>query len=95
LIEPQSNRIQITLRDAREVGSSRKVLTQQAVGVLVRASLIQDLRADNIAVIDIDPEGDKLTRVAKISAQFAAGSVFFPTNASWLSPSPIEASKIS
>jgi hypothetical protein len=27
LIEPQSNRVQITLRDAREVGSSREVLT--------------------------------------------------------------------
>jgi len=48
-------------------------------------SLIQDLRADNIAVIGIDPDGDKLTRVAKISAQFSAGAVFFPTKASWLS----------
>src|SRR5262249_42033729 len=45
-------------------------------------SLIQDLRADNIAVIGINPDGDKLTRVAKISAQFSAGSVFFPTKAS-------------
>ncbi len=35
LIEPQSNRVQIALRDAGEVGSSREVLTQQAVGVLV------------------------------------------------------------
>ena len=35
LIEPQSNRVQITLRDAREIGSSREVLPQQAVGVLV------------------------------------------------------------
>jgi predicted phage terminase large subunit-like protein len=48
-------------------------------------SLIQDLRASNIAVIGIDPDGDKPTRVAKISAQFEAGSVFFPTNVSWLS----------
>ena len=28
LIEPQSNRVQITLRDAREVGSSREALGQ-------------------------------------------------------------------
>ena len=35
LIEPRSNRVQIALRDAREVGPSREVLTQQAVGVLV------------------------------------------------------------
>ena len=27
LVEPQSNRVQITLRDARQVGSSREVLT--------------------------------------------------------------------
>jgi predicted phage terminase large subunit-like protein len=47
-------------------------------------SLIQDLRADNVSVIGIDPEGDKQTRVAKISAQFEAGSVFFPKNAPWL-----------
>jgi predicted phage terminase large subunit-like protein len=48
-------------------------------------SLIQDLRADNIAVIGINPEGDKPTRVAKISAQFEAGAVFFPMKAPWLS----------
>jgi predicted phage terminase large subunit-like protein len=48
-------------------------------------SLIQDLRADNIAVIGINPEGDKPTRVAKISAQFEAGAVFFPTKTPWLS----------
>jgi predicted phage terminase large subunit-like protein len=47
-------------------------------------SLIQDLRADNVSVIGINPEGDKLTRVAKISAQFEADSVFFPRNAPWL-----------
>src|SRR5215469_10953875 len=35
LIESQGNRIQVTLRGAREVGSSWEVLTQQAVGVFV------------------------------------------------------------
>jgi predicted phage terminase large subunit-like protein len=47
-------------------------------------SLIQDLRADKVSVIGINPEGDKVTRVAKISAQFEAGSVLFPKNAPWL-----------
>jgi predicted phage terminase large subunit-like protein len=47
-------------------------------------SLIQDLRAKNTSVIGINPEGDKQTRVAKVSAQFEAGSVFFPKNAPWL-----------
>jgi Protein of unknown function (DUF2924) len=37
-----------------------------------------------LAVIPINPEGDKITRCAAISAQFEAGSVFFPKSASWL-----------
>ena len=48
-------------------------------------SLIQDLRAENRAVIGINPEGDKLTRTAKTAAQFEAGAVFFPKAAPWLS----------
>jgi len=47
-------------------------------------SLIQDLRANNIAVIGINPEGDKLTRLARVTALFEAGKVFFPKNAPWL-----------
>jgi len=47
-------------------------------------SLIQDLRAENVEVIAINPEGDKETRAARISVQFEAGSVLFPKNAPWL-----------
>ena len=47
-------------------------------------SLIQDLRASNISVIAVNPEGDKISRVAWICAQFEAGSVFFPKDAPWL-----------
>jgi predicted phage terminase large subunit-like protein len=47
-------------------------------------SLIQELRANNIRVIPVNPEGDKITRCAAISAQFEAGSVFFPKSAVWL-----------
>src|SRR5262245_17606703 len=39
LIEPQSNAIEVGLGEAREIGSSRDVLSQQAVGVLVAATL--------------------------------------------------------
>src|SRR5262249_53566612 len=39
LIEPQSNAIEVGLGEAREIGSSREVLSQQAVGVLVAATL--------------------------------------------------------
>ena len=47
-------------------------------------SLIQELRASNVAVIGINPQGDKQTRVAKISAKFEAGAVLFPKSAPWL-----------
>jgi predicted phage terminase large subunit-like protein len=47
-------------------------------------SVIQELRAMNVAVIGITPEGDKVTRAAKVSAQFEAGAVFFPKTAPWL-----------
>ena len=49
-------------------------------------SLIQELRAFNVAVIAINPQGDKPTRVANISARFEAGAVFFPKSAPWLDP---------
>src|SRR5262249_18983760 len=39
LIEPQSNAIEVGLGEAREIGFSREVLSQQAVGVLVAATL--------------------------------------------------------
>ena len=48
-------------------------------------SLIQELGTNNVAVIGITPEGDKVTRAAKVSAQFEAGAVFFPKTAPWLS----------
>jgi predicted phage terminase large subunit-like protein len=48
-------------------------------------SVIQELRATDVAVIGITPEGDKVTRAAKVSAQFEAGAVFFPKTAPWLS----------
>jgi len=49
-------------------------------------SLIQELRAKDVAVIGINPQGDKLTRAVKISAKFEAGAVFFPKAAPWLGP---------
>ena len=47
-------------------------------------SLIQELRSGDVGVIAINPEGDKITRCSAISAQFEAGSVFFPKSAPWL-----------
>ncbi len=39
LIEPQGDRVEVGLGEAREIASSREVLSQQAVGVLVAAAL--------------------------------------------------------
>jgi predicted phage terminase large subunit-like protein len=48
-------------------------------------SLIQDLRSDNKAPIPINPEGDKVTRLAAVSVQFESGAIWFPKGAPWLS----------
>jgi predicted phage terminase large subunit-like protein len=47
-------------------------------------SLIQDLRLENITPIPINPEGDKVTRLAAVSVQFESGAVWFPQGAPWL-----------
>jgi predicted phage terminase large subunit-like protein len=48
-------------------------------------SLIQDLRSEDKAPIPINPEGDKITRLAAVSVQFESGAVWFPKGAPWLS----------
>jgi predicted phage terminase large subunit-like protein len=48
-------------------------------------SLIQDLRSENRAPIPINPEGDKVTRLAAVSVQFESGAIWFPKGAPWLS----------
>jgi len=47
-------------------------------------SLIQDLRLENVTPIPINPEGDKVTRLAAVSVQFESGAVWFPKDAPWL-----------
>jgi predicted phage terminase large subunit-like protein len=75
---PQLKRAVIWLRD--KYPNATLLIEDKGSGT----SLIQDLRADNRSVIAINPEADKVTRVAKVSAQFEAGSVHFPKNASWV-----------
>src|SRR5882757_4073635 len=48
-------------------------------------SLIQDLRLENVTPIPINPEGDKVARLAAVSVQFESGAVWFPKGAPWLS----------
>jgi hypothetical protein len=52
---------------------------------IICVSYSNSLAVNAIAVIGITPEGDKVTRAAKVSAQFEAGAVLFPKTAPWLS----------
>jgi predicted phage terminase large subunit-like protein len=47
-------------------------------------SLIQDLRRENIHAISINPEGDKVIRMAAQAAPIEAGAVCLPKTAPWL-----------
>ena len=47
-------------------------------------SLIQDLRRENIHPIGVDPDGDKIMRMAAQTAPIEAGAVHLPLNAPWL-----------
>jgi predicted phage terminase large subunit-like protein len=47
-------------------------------------SLIQELHGANIHAIGIDPEGDKVMRMAAQTAPIEAGAVHLPLNARWL-----------
>src|SRR6266581_1254894 len=56
LIEPQSDLVQVGLRETREICSSREILSQQAIGVLVAAALP---RTAWIAEIDLHLGGHR------------------------------------
>jgi predicted phage terminase large subunit-like protein len=47
-------------------------------------SLIQDLYRDNIHAIGINPDGDKIMRMAAQAAPIEAGAVHLPSTAPWL-----------
>ena len=47
-------------------------------------SLIQDLRRENIYAIGVNPDGDKIMRMAAQTAPIEAGAVHLPSHASWI-----------
>jgi predicted phage terminase large subunit-like protein len=47
-------------------------------------SLVQELRTKVTGIIAVRPDGDKVSRMAVVSAKFEAGQVFLPERASWL-----------
>lgn len=49
-------------------------------------SMLQDLRSETtLPLIAVMPKGDKMTRLARVSAMIEAGLVALPYRASWLS----------
>ena len=71
----------------RLVASHAQRYTPEAVLIEDKASgqsLLQDLQAEGLPLIGISPRGDKMTRLARISAMIEAGQVALPYGASWL-----------
>lgn len=47
-------------------------------------SLLQDLRSEALSLIGVTPRGDKMTRLARVSAMIEGGQVALPYAAGWL-----------
>jgi predicted phage terminase large subunit-like protein len=65
----------------RHVASNYALLIEKKGSGL---SLIQDLRRESISAIAVDPNGDKIMRMAAQTAPIEAGAVHVPTHAPWL-----------
>jgi predicted phage terminase large subunit-like protein len=78
---PELKRMAINMASQRELDGL--LIEDKASG----QSLIQELRQDKdfrIPVIAIEPEGDKLTRLATEALKFESGMVRLPEHAEWL-----------
>jgi predicted phage terminase large subunit-like protein len=60
---------------------SRRVLVEDTGA---GTSLVQELKGKISGIIAVRPDGDKVSRMAVVSAKFEAGQVFLPERASWL-----------
>jgi predicted phage terminase large subunit-like protein len=68
-------------RRARVWGANTVLIEKAASGI----SLLQMLRKEtNLPLIGVPPEGDKITRVEKVSAYIEMGRLYLPTEAPWL-----------
>jgi predicted phage terminase large subunit-like protein len=65
----------------RQIGIAYNLLIEKKGSGL---SLIQDLYRENIHAIGVDPDGDKIMRMAAQTAPIEAGAVHLPWNAPWL-----------
>jgi predicted phage terminase large subunit-like protein len=62
------------------LGAQRILVEDAGAGT----SLVQELRTKVTGIIAVRPDGDKVSRMAVVSAKFEAGQVFLPERASWL-----------
>ena len=67
-------------RLAKEFGARRILVEDTGAGT----SLVQEMRSHVSGIIAVNPEGDKVSRMAVASAKFEAGQVWLPERASWL-----------
>lgn len=47
-------------------------------------SVVQELRGEVTGIVAVNPDRDKISRMAVVSAKFESGLVFFPERAPWL-----------
>jgi predicted phage terminase large subunit-like protein len=67
-------------RLAKEFGARRILVEDTGAGT----SLVQEMRSHVSGIIAVQPEGDKVSRMAVASAKFEAGQVWFPEQEPWL-----------
>jgi predicted phage terminase large subunit-like protein len=65
----------------RQVASAYALVVEKKGSGL---SLIQDLRRENIHAIGVNPDGDKIMRMAAQAAPIEAGAVYLPAHAPWI-----------
>jgi predicted phage terminase large subunit-like protein len=65
----------------RQVASAYALVVEKKGSGL---SLIQDLQRENIHAIGVNPDGDKIMRMAAQTAPIEAGAVHLPSHATWI-----------
>ena len=68
------------VQNAKKWGARRVLVEDKGTGI----SLVQELRRQISGIIAVEPEGDKISRMAVASAKIEAGQVFLPEKATWL-----------
>ena len=68
------------VQNAKKWGARRVLVEDKGTGT----PLVQELRRQISGILGVEPEGDKISRMAVASAKMEAGQVFLPEKAAWL-----------